>query len=197
MVKAMTNSKNTVAIDTDFITHIAETRMETDSLLKTWRAIFDEVNLAPAMHALVCKNELSTENAIVKKLFEESIVTKINFDSIFGSDNTKKQYYLLMLSALYWELKRMPFPFSGEEMLTNWRKKESLGEVHSLSMCLTCGFGIFLSDDEDSKVLENYINFTLGGKIKVYERKALVKEHTKINDRTPINKTTRSILTHV
>ena len=50
----------------------------------------------------------------------------------------------------------------------------SLGEIHSLSTCLLCGCGLFLSDDDDSQKIKYIIKQNFGVDIAVHNRQAVV-----------------------
>ena len=73
--------------------------------------------------------------------------------------------------------------------------RSSLGEVHSVATCLTCGCGIFLSDDNDSKMLQRFIAEKSIGKISVYNRKELVDMHLDQGG-TKLPRKVRQSLTH-
>jgi hypothetical protein len=51
----------------------------------------------------------------------------------------------------------------------------SLGEVHSVALCVIRGCSIFLSDDGDSKQLKRIVEKYYLGNLNVYNRKELIE----------------------
>ena len=105
-------------------------------------------------------------------LFDRGVVAKAEFADIHQNDDGKKAYYTYLVENLYRAISgdALPASLSGESLFTCWMSRSSLGEVHSVATCLTCGCGIFLSDDNDSKMLQRFIAEKSIGKISVYNR---------------------------
>lgn len=197
----MTIPNNAALVDNDFICHIASSnKLKTDEIFSALKATLDEWNTVAIIHTLVKNNELNisafaTARETVDAFFTKKIITEILFSDIFGGDSEKEMYYKFLIREYFTvlnngEIMKMN---NGEDELTYWRSKESLGEIHSLTTCMICDCSIFLSDDSDSKKLADYINMKSLKKIDVLNREELFndeKMHRLLN--RPIRKT----LTH-
>lgn len=113
-------------------------------------------------------------------LFDEQVFQKVEFDDIFQKDPGRKAYYILIARELYKALTGKTLNVDGDDVLSHWIYNSSLGEVHSLAMCLVCNCGIFLSDDKGSKKLQEYIRRSIGHrflvKLNVYNRTEFLEE---------------------
>ena len=187
---------STAATDNDFISHLAETKLPIEKLTSILRIVFSELELTAIMHPLVYEKELVHSNERIKTFFTENIVQKVEFADIFQEDDTKQKYYIFLLKELYKSLRddeliRMP----DKQLLTYWKSRSCLGEIHSAAMCLICGCNIFLSDDGDSKKLADIIKSKFPNSINVYNRKDLIDKHLQ-EGVTKYPSNTRSKLTH-
>lgn len=188
--------KKLAAVDTDFANKLAESRIGIKNVIEKLTLIFGELKLDAIVHPLLYENELFFNNkAEITEMFLSGVLRKIDFIDIFNEDDKKILYYKYIVSELYNVINGEPFPFSDEEILIRWQADKSLGEVHTLSMCMVIDCGIFLSDDNDSKKLSNYIQLNLGGNIVVYDRKELVEKHVD-EGVTSIIRRERQSLTH-
>lgn len=187
--------KNTAAIDTDFISHIIESKVGIDVVIDKLKIIFSELKLAVIIHPLVYKHELMHNNPSIKRLFDDKIILQVEFEDIFNGDEDKKLYYIYLLEELYHHMHGELYPFKDNDAFVKWKKGQSLGEIHSLSMCLVSGCGYFLSDDKGSKTLAIYINTLTGNRIIVYSREELVYKHLD-EGTTSIKRNIRTSLTH-
>lgn len=102
-----------------------------------------------------------------------------SFDDIFQGDEGKKAYYMFLVPELYNALMGRRFP-EDKDVFTFWIRQNSLGEIHSVSMCLVSECAIFLSDDGDSKALKNIVNQRAMGAIEVFNRNEIVKQYKKV-----------------
>ena len=116
-------------------------------------------------------------HARTKLLFQKQTVQKAEFSDIFQGDANKQAYYIFLVTQLYRKLTGKVLPVSGNAVLSYWARQNSLGEVHSISMCLICQSGIFLSDDGDSKELKKHVEQMALGKIDVYNRTDFFDKH--------------------
>lgn len=173
----MQNDTKIAAVDNDFVSKIVECDMEDTELFPLIESILSELNLSAVMHPLVFEKELVLQKDRTRLFFEKQIIHKTEFTEMFQSDIGKKQYYFYLVQFLYPKLMGKSLPVYGEGILTYWKCGENLGEVHSVSMCMTCGYGIFLSDDGHSKVLQRILTNNSIGEIEVYNRKELVDKH--------------------
>lgn len=184
------------AVDNDFISHVIESRILDDELIKSLRTIFSELNLTAVVHPLVHEKEVQQDKPRVHLLTEEGILHIAAFSDIFQGDPDRKNYYILLVKELYRHLKGTVFPVGDEAILTYWVRRQSLGEVHSVSMCLVCGSGIFLSDDGDARALAAYVKRMCIGTISVYNRAELIDKHIQEGS-TKIARESRKSLAHV
>lgn len=186
----------TAVVDNDFINHLIESRLTDDRLVEVLNIVFTEMNLSAVMHPLVYDKELLQDKVRIKRLFDESIVCKAEFSDIFQGDLGRRAYYIQLVTNLYFSLMGEALPVNGEDVLTYWVRKKSLGEVHSFAMCLLCGCGIFLSDDEDAKKLMNNLKRMTIGEVDVYSREEFINKHM-VEGETKLNRKERQSLTHV
>lgn len=192
----MVINSNCAAIDNDFINHLTEAKLSDEELVNLLNIIFRELNLTVIIHPLVYKHEVLKEDRRVKLLFDDGIINQIDLSDIFGDDSEKKKYYFHLIKEFFGYLNDEDLPVKGEAILAWWIKDKSLGEIHSLAMCLIATCGLFLSDDEDSQKLRKYIYRHLLKKVRVYDRERLIDEHLRKGE-TQIGRTQRRSLTHV
>lgn len=188
-------NEQTAVIDNDFINHLVESGLDDERLVVNLRTAFSELKLSAVMHPLVYEKELLKGNSRIDKLFSMSVVEKAEFEDIFQGDSGRKAYYLFLVKNLYRSLMGEPLPVSDEKILSYWVRKHSLGEVHSVSMCLVCGCAVFLSDDGDSKALKRIVENQTMGKIEVYNRQEFFDKHLSEGE-TRIERKERRSLTH-
>lgn len=186
---------NTAVIDNDFTSHLIETHLDDDCLAERLSIIFSELGIYVAMHPLVYEYELLKDAPRITMLFDRSILNKAEFRDIHQDDPVKKAYYSFLVANLYRDLRGEPLPLSETDIFTRWQRRSSLGEVHSVAMCLTCGCRIFLSDDGDSKVLQNLIKEKALGTVSVYNRKELIDVHLE-QGQTKLTRKQRQSLAH-
>ena len=167
----MTIGSNTAVLDNDFINHVVETDMTADRIIDLFTMLFSELEKDAVVHPLVYINEVFHTNKLVERLFDENVIQIVSFEDMFLSDNTREDYYLFLVEELYHAHCGDRFPVPREQILSYWKTNQSLGEIHSLAMCLLCGCAIFLSDDGDSKKLRNSIQHKIPNNITVYNRK--------------------------
>lgn len=184
------------AVDNDFVDHIVESRIDDAQLVAILNKAFSELGLTAIMHPLVYEKELMKDRKRVKSLFSGAVIYKVEFADIFQGDSGKKQYYTYLVSQLYRGLTGKTLQVSSDNILTYWVRRNSLGEVHSVAMCLVCGCGIFLSDDGDSKALGEYIKRMSLGEILVYNRREFFEKHAQ-EGTTAIPRHERKSLTHI
>ena len=171
--------EQTAIIDNDFTNHLAEAHLGDDQLVELLRTIFSDLDLSTAMHPLVYQYELRQDLPRIRLLFDRGIVAKAEFSDIHQNDDGKKAYYAYLVENLYRAISgdALPASLSGDALGARWLSRGSWGEVHSVATCLTCGCGIFLSDDNDSKRLQRFIAEKAIGTINVYNRKELIDKH--------------------
>lgn len=185
-----------VAVDTDFVNHMVETKISDEEICRYWKLALDELSLTAIVHPMVLQHEFMLPlSASVQKLFDEHVVSKVDFTDIFQGDREKEAYYIFLVKELYFHLKSISYPIPEQRILIEWKRKQSLGEIHSVAMCLVCGCGLFLSDDNDSKHLRRIIEQNMLGVIEVYSREEFFEHHSK-NSSVRIPRKVRRSLTH-
>lgn len=187
--------RTTAVVDNDFINHLADSKISEKDLLSALNCIFSELELVAAIHPLVFSNEVLIEKVRVKLLFDGNIIQKAEFSDIFSDNSDEELYYYYLVQELYYSLTGEKLPASGKQIQLYWKRGKSMGEVHSLSMCLVCGCGLFLSDDGDAKRLRDYIKRKSIGSITVYDRTELIDKHLQ-EGKTQLPRATRKSLAH-
>lgn len=186
----------TAAVDNDFICHLSEANLPENTLIEKLKIIFSELGFTAIIHPMVYDNEVMHSKERIKLLFSEKIIQKVEFSEIFEDDDSKKAYYIMLVKELFKSLYRGDvLDIADENILEFWRRRMSLGEIHSIAMCLTCGCNIFLSDDDDSKKLLRIIKNKFRNSIKVYDREELIEKHL-LEGETTIPRDIRKSLSH-
>lgn len=190
-------TKNTLVVDTDFLIHFAESKIEPLDMFEHIQTIVKSLNKNAIMHCLVKKNELSLLNQqqkpIIDNIFNQNIIQEASLEDIHQNDSVMTKYYIFLIEELYQAINGEKLPVSGQDIFTYWIRKKNLGEIHSLAVCLMYECSIFLSDDGDSKELAQYIKNTHSHTINVYNRQSLM-ELKPIQQN--INRKTRRIIAH-
>jgi len=133
------------AVDTDFLVHVAAIRKTNPSLLLKHYCI--DANQELFVHELLYHHEAKSFNEI-SCFFSENIVQIHSFLSSMRPH--QKLMYEKYIKDLYFKYKAAPFPC---DVFFEWRKSQSFGELHSITMCILYSFSIMLSDDGDAKTL--------------------------------------------
>ena len=162
-------------VDNDFVQRIAEIKLPFDTVQKALNEIFHNMNIRPFMHELVYSNEFVNLNN-AQLYFDNGLINVLLLQSIFQNDPEKIQYYCFLIPELYKKFTGLELEFQGSQVLTCWKKRASLGEVHSLTACFIGGYGIFLSDDLGSKQVCAIINRDYSGTITVYNRREFMQQ---------------------
>lgn len=171
--------RDVALIDNDFIQQLAGLDYEDDKWIKMLSAMFEGLGCKAGIHELVYHNEMMDGGASAKtrgriqNLCDNQVVEIKPLDEI-KSNIIKKKYYEMVFKEICKEFHGYVIDI---DIFYDWKKKCSLGEIHSLTMCASEGYGIFLSDDHGSKKIAEVINarFVPGEKaIKVYDRKEAV-----------------------
>ena len=157
------------AIDNDFLSHITEINRPQAEIAALTKRVLDGLGLQAVMHPLIYEKEL-LQTSKSKFMFDNKIIHKASFADIFQNDDERKAYYCFLVPELYKRIKGYDLDTHGADVFTHWKSRDSLGEVHSMSMCLVSGCGIFLSDDNDSKQLKGFIERDFSEVISVYNR---------------------------
>lgn len=166
--------ESTAFVDTDFILHIAgihKSDIEICCMLKT---VLLRLEVFAAVHPLVYENELPKTNTIVNKFFEEEIIAKPTLQEIFKNNQEKTDYYAFVFSTLLSRFSGIHTVYDYETVKSYWKRGQSLGEIHSIAMCIVYNCGLFLSDDSDSKKILAQAQDICLPYLKVYNRKDII-----------------------
>ncbi|MCL2627855.1 MAG: hypothetical protein FWD44_04060 [Oscillospiraceae bacterium] len=137
--------KKMAVIDNDFLNHLVELNNRKDAfeLIETF---FGALEYKVVMHPLVFKYEKSPiSNNLMEKLFNEQLICVPELSEIWTNLPTGQIYYNAMVKQIYYEFTGNPYPCS--DVCGDWKKQESLGEIHSAAMCASLNYDVFLSDD--------------------------------------------------
>ena len=190
----MYERQNVVAVDNDFLNHIVGTNLDECIIIKTLNELLSFFDVEAIIHPLVFQYEVP-ENEKIKAIFDDGIISKVEFENILKNEDEKK-YYIYLIRKLYRALFGKQLEFTDDEIFTRWIRLNSLGEIHSVSMCLVCGFGVFLSDDGDARKLKEYIEKNLIGKIEIYNRKQMFEKYKELGG-SEISRTERNKMSHI
>lgn len=189
-------NEHSVAIDNDFIGHLVDTEsVEPDELGKILDIVFSALGLCAIIHPLVYEKEVPKENGKIMQLFKENVIHNVEFSDITGGDEGKERYYAYAVKYLYHELSGENFPVEHGDVFNFWKARSSLGEIHTVAMCIVCACGIFLSDDKDSKELAGLIKNKFAVEVSVYNRKEFFTKHQK-EAKEPLQRKVIRALTH-
>ena len=186
----------TAVLDNDFINHLVECRIDNDRLFSILRTAFESLNLVAVVHPLVFEKEVLQDDKRIAALFAEQILCKAEFNDIFQGNQGKKKYYIYLIKQLYYGLKNQHFPVADDQALTYWVRRNSLGEIHSITTCLICQSAMFLSDDRDSKVIQEYAIRKSLGRVNVLNRNDFFEKYISEGN-TNISRKERRSLMHV
>lgn len=188
---------STAIVDNDFMNHLVNSQISDEQLTANLQSVFSSLELSAVVHPLVYEHEVLRDNKRIQVLFQKTIVQKMTFADAFESASDAEAYYCYLVGELYGHLKGTELPATGRGILTYWKRKESLGEIHSMSMCMICGCGIFFSDDSDSKKLAKYIIQKSLGKVDVYDRGEMIDKYMEVDEPAKIPRQIRRALCHI
>ena len=172
---------STAIVDNDFVNHVVESRLGEERIVQLLCLILNELGLQAVVHPLVYEKEMMLDNKLTIRLFSEKILNKAEFSDVFSKGEAARAYYTFLVKEFYFSLTGKQFPVEDDRVLCYWVRRTSLGEIHSLAMCLVCECGIFLSDDGDSKKLMDFIKRKALGAVTVYSRGELIDKHNRWN----------------
>ena len=183
----------TAAVDADFIFRVAEIKRPPERVAEILDQILASLDLYAVVHPLVHDKELDLGNETISGLFSEDVIQILSFDrDIFQSNPAREAYYRFLVSELHRRLTGTAL-LNGVDVVTYWKRQSSLGEVLSVAMCLLCGFGLFLSDDRDSKALKQIVEQQSLGQIDIYNRQEVLDQ---CNDACGLPRADRKAFAH-
>lgn len=179
-------------VDNDFLGKILEINFDEQEKTRIIKQVFLNLGKRPIVHALVYNNEMLDKHKNAQ-VFVQGVVEIAKKDDILQGNSTLEEYYRKTFEDLYFEL-------TGASVYDNyftniwehWTKQKNLGEVHSITTCCVCECDLFLSDDDDSKILSSVVENLHNITIRVWTRDEMLQ----IIEKQGLNKKVRSALGH-
>ena len=185
--------EHSAAVDTDFISHVADMHFPIEKTASIFAKVMQELGYEAIIHPLVYEKEILLEKQ--KYFIVKGIINLPTFEDLFSGDLEKKAYYTILFAELFKKLNGVELDLGKIDVFTYWKVKSSMGEAHTIAMCLVCGCGIFLSDDDDSKKLQLIVRNNALGSITVYNRDECISQ-LKERGETSLSKRERKAFTH-
>lgn len=138
-------------LDNDFLMHCVELKKCPDPC-DLFLRFLNALGLEAIMHPLVYEKETvpylkncCPANGALWQLFDgnEICIPPLE-DCDFTQD--KRKYYQMMVKNIYQAFMGTPFPCN--DVFSEWKANHSLGEVHSVVLCMLWNYDTFLSDDK-------------------------------------------------
>lgn len=149
------------AIDCDFLGHLTDIQRYPDVCDLITR-FFSALDIEPVVHPFVYDREMTPAlNQAGRDLFQKEVIRRVEPAELWEGSDDQRNYYETMVKQLYKDFTGREYPC---EMYTQWRAKQSLGEVHTAVMCAFLECGYFCSDDKEagetlSRLLQNRMAF--------------------------------------
>ena len=166
--------KETALIDNDFVQHLAEIEyIDEDHWKDLILRLFIALDCSLAFHELLYRNEvmdISNSDVVKKRIagFVKDGHIEIKNLDIIQSDSAREEYYGIVFEEVCNDiLGYIPV----KDIFNDWSRGNSLGEIHSLTMCAVCGYALFLSDDSDAQRIRVFLQRKfMANSINVYNR---------------------------
>ncbi len=187
--------KEIALIDNDFMLHLANIRGRND-LEDLIQRFFKALGIEARIHELVYKNETKiVETSIVRGLFQHNIITEETINDICDSSE-KRNYYSMLVRQIYQDFMGRKLPCNN--VLEEWKLNASLGEVHTVALCVLRGWNCFLSDDNKaSKNLGAIVKSRTSATINVQNREDCCMQIKKLpSDNKILNRNELRILSY-
>jgi len=132
-------------IDNDFLNHLTELKNREDAF-ELINQFFTALDYRVVMHPLVYLHEKNPNpNPIMERLFQDGVISVMELSEIWAGKPGGQSYYETMVKQIYNTFTGKSYPCKS--VCTEWKKQNSLGEVHSASMCIFIDCEYLLSDD--------------------------------------------------
>ncbi len=161
-------------IDNDFLDHAISMDFSSEDVVRILAKIFCELEVEPMIHPLVMQNEVLTDSVKTRAILNQEIIKFPTLEDIHHNDPNRISFYSYLVLELYKKLTGYKLDLGDSTVFTFWKRRISLGEIHSLSTCLLCGCGLFLSDDKDAQKIKEIIKQSFATDIAVHNRQAVV-----------------------
>ena len=155
------------AIDNDFLTHFAGTNGERDQVCALIQDFFQSLNVTPQMHELVWQREVRQDDPVIRQLIANQTVQIQTIVQKLQGNPQKARYYEMLVKSVYRELYGEEYPC---DVFTQWKYQQSLGEIHSIIMCMFLNYVCLLSDDKAARKLQWVMKSKAGRDIPIYSR---------------------------
>ncbi len=162
--------KNNALLDTDFLNHLLQIKNSTIGQQEI-QLFFSHIPQEITVHPLVYEREMfQYHNSF---LFQNSIVKVASREEILGNKD-RELYYQKVFDDLYRDFKGEANPY--QDIWSQWKAKESLGELHCITTCFLCDCNLFLSDDGDAKLIMKHLASKGRGTFLVKNRSMVIEE---------------------
>ncbi|MBE5912367.1 hypothetical protein [Pseudobutyrivibrio sp.] len=147
--------RNIALVDNDFMHKIASIVMQESEWISLVGRLFHDLGCIAGVHSLVYINEMMDVSAPehgknrIKSLTEKEMLLIQDLNKILYDDDLRNYYKIVFMEICNEYYGEVPI----EDIFTQWKRNCSLGEIHSITMCVLFEFGIFLSDDIGSKTI--------------------------------------------
>ena len=159
----------TAVIDNDFLNNLIDLRNHNDAY-DIIVQFFAALDYKIVMHPLVFKHEKNPiYYPLMDRLFNEKVITVPELSELWSNISGGKTFYELMVKKVYSEFTGKQYPC--HDVCGDWKKQDSLGEVHSVVMCIYMDCECFLSDDGEAvKYLGNATESATQKAVLIYDR---------------------------
>lgn len=155
------------AIDNDFLSHLVETSGSQKEICSLIRDFFQGLDLSPELHQLIWQYETDQKNPIIRQLLVEKVMAFRALPDILTTRPEGGRYYEFLVRNVYREMTGREYPC---DVYTEWRKFQSLGEVHCAVTCLFLNYVGLLSDDKEAKSLKTIMKHKAGRPVQILNR---------------------------
>ena len=165
-----------VAIDNDFLQHLAGTHGDAEAVRDMIRRFFQDLEYEPLLHELVYRHEVILKShPVIERLLAEKDVriaplfpaTEPDAEEPILPSDAEKVWYEYLVEEIYKNFMGESYPC---DVCSGWKAGKSLGEVHCVVMCFSMNLPCLLSDDKGAKALRNIADSMLGKKVSIFSR---------------------------
>ena len=168
-------NSNAAMIDNDFLDHVVSMNFNSTEIVRILSVVFSGLNVEPMIHPLVVQNEVLVDSTKISAVLNQDVIKLPTLEDIHENDPARIAYYSYLVLELYKKFTGYELEIGEATVFTFWKRRCSLGEIHSVSTCLLCGCGLFLSDDSDSQKIKNIIKQNFAVDIAVHNRRAVIE----------------------
>lgn len=159
----MKGEQRITIIDNDFLQYLMRNQKKIDGVM-LFQKMVKELNIRPIVHPYVYHQEMFSSGQA--KLLVDAGHLKVIEYSDFLKDQQEKDHYNQMFCHMYKSMNGEAVLLKHTDALTYREARANLGEIHSLLLAIFCGYDMFLSNDNGSKHIVDYV--APGKQIDVY-----------------------------